>query len=63
MLFGQCTSMQQNFVILRYAEWMVWFTAPTYFLLLYYLRVSLYYTLLIILAIAFGVAGELKLNI
>ncbi|XP_057315778.1 uncharacterized protein LOC130656852 [Hydractinia symbiolongicarpus] len=44
----------------RYAEWMVWFTAPTYFLLLYYIRICLYHTLLIVLLLAFSVAGGIK---
>lgn len=44
----------------RYAEWMVWFTAPTYFVLLYYIRMTLYYTLSISITLAFLVAGTIK---
>lgn len=45
----------------RYAESVVWCTAPTYFILLYYQRMSLYHVLLILLAIAAGVIALMKL--
>jgi len=39
-----------------YAEGIVWCTAPTYFLLLYYLRMSLTSVLIIVSAVSFGVS-------
>ncbi|EDO30841.1 predicted protein [Nematostella vectensis] len=35
-------------------EWLVWFTAPTFFFLLYYVNLSLYHVLLCELAVAVG---------
>eukprot|EP00112_Aurelia_sp_Birch-Aquarium-sp1_P010360 Seg2216.2 transcript_id=Seg2216.2/GoldUCD/mRNA.D3Y31 product="hypothetical protein" protein_id=Seg2216.2/GoldUCD/D3Y31 len=45
----------------HYAEGVVWCTAPTYFMLLYYMRMSLYHVLLILLAVAIGVVSLLYL--
>jgi len=44
----------------RYAEWMVWFTAPTYFILLYIVRIPIHQVLTIVLFLALSVASCIK---